>query len=222
MILPRKDFASMISFMLPVIPTEEKTGKNCLFVKIEEGKFIFTAGGEHCVKRVVLIAQTDMVELAECRNKKIELPESFMIPRGALKAFAEVLKDHKSICKKLGKDDQTHNFISIDHEEMESIGEFIHFKQPKFQFKELQPFFETNKEGAGESIIMSGEIENAMTGFSKTKIVEASYCSMGSGSKKTKLIHFMQEETGYEAVFICPSEVEKTKKKKGQGEQEEF
>jgi len=198
--------------MLPVIPTEEKTGRNCLFVKIDNGKYIFTAGGQHCVKKVVLFAQTTVDEAAGCRKKEKKLPNNFMIPRGSLKAFGEMLKDHKSICKKLGKDDLTHLYIEIDDEEMESIGEYVHFKQPKFQYKDLQHFFQQKTKTVTGSVIMSGEIESAMTGFSKTKQVESFYYTMDNADQSVNLIHFKQESTEYEAVFICPSkEVEKKK-----------
>ncbi len=212
MILPRKEFASMITFMLPVIPTEAKTGRNCLFVKIDEGKCIFTAGSEHVMKRVIMLGQTEMTELAGCRKKKRKTPDSFMIQRGAVKAFAETLKDHKAICKKLAKNDETHLFIEVDDEEMESIGEYVHFKQPGFQFKEYSSFFEQNQESVSESLIMSGDIENVMTGFSKSNPVEASYRTMNIDKKTAKLIHFKQESTEYEAVFICPSEEIKEQK----------
>jgi len=164
------------------------------------------------MKRVILLGQTEMTELAGCRKKKRKLPDSFMIPRGQLKAFAETLKDHKSICKKLAKDDETHLFIEIDAEEMESIGEYVHFKQPDFQFKEINHFFEQNQRAVAESLIMSGDIENIMTGFSKSNPVEASYRTINIDKESVSLIHFKQESTEYEAVFICPSEKIEEKK----------
>jgi len=222
MILDRQEFASMVAFMLPVIPKEEKTGRNCLFVKIEDGKYIFTGGGIHCVKRATIIAQETTVEAAEGRNKRKKLPESFMIPRGSLKGFAELLNDHKSICKKLAKNDEGYLYIEIDDEELESIGEYVHFKQPKFQYKDLQPFFEQKREGAHASILMSGEIEKAMAGFSKTNQVTADYCVMETSGNKANLIHFKQESTGYESVFICPPEDVAPEKEKGDNEQTEI
>lgn len=220
MILDRQEFASMAAFMLPVIPSEEKTGKNCLFVKIEDGKYIFTAGGEHCVKRVVLIAQSTTIEAAGGRNKNKKLPDTFMIPRGALKAFQQVLEDHKSICKKLGKNDESYLYIEIDDEEMESIGEYVHFKQPKFQYKDFQPFFEQEAKFTNESILMSGEIQNIMNGFSKSNQVTATYCQMENTEAKADLIHFRQKSTEYEAVFICPPE--DLENEDGNNEQKEF
>ena len=221
MILDRQEFASMVAFMLPVIPKEEKTGRNCLFVKVEDGNYIFTGGGNHCVKRVVLIAQETTVEAAGGRNKGKKMSETFMIPRGALKGFSEVLKDHKAICKKLAKNDEGYLYIEIDDEELESIGEYVHYKQPKFQYKDLQPFFEQKMRGVTESIIMSTEIESAMAGFSKTNQVKAIYCTMENANAKANLIHFKQESTEYEAVFICPSE-DVGKEKEGDNEQTEI
>jgi hypothetical protein len=143
-----------------------------------------------------------------------------MIPRGALKAFGEMLKDHKSTCKKLAKGDETHLYIEIDDEEMESIGEHVYFRQPKFKFKELHPFFEQEAENVTDSIVMSGEIENAMHGFAKSKQVDVTYRTMGSGTGSANLIHFKQEETNSEAVFICPAK--EIKKEEPNGKQEEF
>ena len=210
----------MFVFMLAVIPKEEKTGRNCLFVEINEGKYIFTAGSEHCMKRVILVGQTEITEIAGQKTKGRKLPDKFMITRAGVKAFAETLKDHKSICKKLQKGDETRLFVEIDDEELVSVGEYVHFKQPEFQFKDMNQFFEQNQESVTESLIKSGDIENIMTGFSKSGLVESSYRAMNIDKKKVNLIHYTQESTGYEAVFICPSEVVDDKKENG--EQKEF
>lgn len=219
MILLRSEVSAMFTFMLAVIPKEEKTGRNCLFVEINEGKFVFTAGSEHCMKRVILVGQPEITEIAGQKVKGKKLPEKFMIVRAGVKAFAETLKDHKSICKKLSKGDETRLFVEIDDEELVSIGDYYHYKQPEYQFKEMSQYFEQNQESVTESLLKSGDIENIMTGFSKSNIVESSYRSMTVDKKNVKLIHFTQESTGYEAVFICPSE---ETGKKEEGEQEEF
>lgn len=201
--LNRQEFGQMLTFMLAVIPTEDKTGKNCLFVKIENGVYYFTAGGEHCMKRVPLSSQTTI--------DKEGNPTSFMIPRGALKAFSEIMKDHKSKCKKLEKGHENRLFITISGDKLESINEHVYFKQPEAQYKNLQPFFEQKRAANGvvDFIINSSDIESIMTGFSKTKQVPATHCTMMVEGKEVNLLHFKQvreEDMDYEAVFICPSE----------------
>jgi hypothetical protein len=156
----------------------------------------------------------------DATEKKEELPETFMIPRGDLKAFNEILKDHKSICKKLQKGDETRLYVEIDHKKMSSVGSIVDYRQPEFQFKELKHYFEQSKETTTESFIMPGEISDLMTGFSKTEQVVSSYCTMLVGKEVVKLINYKQEETGLEAVFICPSE--ELEKKEGDNEQKEF
>jgi hypothetical protein len=198
----------MLAFMLPVIPTEEKTGRNCIFVKYEDGKYIFYAGGEHCIKRVILNALVTTTDAAGDGKKPKKIPETFMIPRGIAKGFSEVLKDHKSQCKKLSKEDSDRVYVDVNGDTMQSIKEYVHFEKPDFQFKDLQPFFEQKKTPGGvpESIIMPGGIEAIMTGFSKTKQVTAIYCTMPTDEGEVSLIHYKQKETEYEAVFVCPSE----------------
>ena len=66
---------------------------------------------------------------------------------------------------------------------------------------------------------MSGDFENIMTGFSKSSPVKASYRKMDINKKTVNLIHFKQESTEYEAVFICPSEIVEEKK---DAEKEQF
>lgn len=201
--LDRQEFGQMLTFMLAVIPTEDKTGKNCLFVKVENGVYHFTAGGEHCMKRVPLSSQTTTDKEGE--------PTLFMIPRGALKAFSEIMKDHKSKCKKLEKGHENRLFIMINRNKLESINEHVHFEQPEFQYKDLQPFFEQKQspKGVVDFFINSGEIEDIMTGFSKTKQVSTTHCTMNKDGNDVNLLHFKQKRSdgvGYEAVFICPSE----------------
>lgn len=200
--LNRQEFGQMLTFMLAVIPTEDKTGKNCLFVKVENGVYHFTAGGEHCMKRVSLSSQTTI-------DKK-GTPKIFMIPRGALKAFSEIMKDHKSKCKKLGKQHESRLFIMISGDKLESIDEHVYFKQPEMQYKNLQPFFEQKQSQTGvvDYLMKSGEIEGIMTGFSKTKLLSATHCMMEMNGKDINSIHYKQarDDIEYEAVFICPSE----------------
>ena len=113
--LDRQKFEQMLIFFLAVIPAEDKTGKNCLFVKIENGIYHFTAGGEHCIKRISLSSQTTI--------DKEGAPALYMIPRGALKAFLEIIKDHKSKCKKLEKGHENRLFILISGNKLESIND---------------------------------------------------------------------------------------------------
>ena len=212
--LNRQEFGQMLSFMLAVIPTEDKTGKNCLFVKIENGVYCFTAGGDQCMKRVFLSSQTTVDKEGE--------NTSFMIPLGALKAFSEIMKDHKSKCKKLEKGHENRLFIFIGDDKLESFKEYVYFEQPDIQYKNLNPFFETkqNSSGVCDFKLMSGETTAIMTGFSKTKEVESTHCTMLLDEKEVGLIHFKQvrdDDVEYEAVMLPPAE-----KPKEDGEQTQF
>jgi hypothetical protein len=209
--LNRQEFSQMLSFMLAVIPTEDKTGKNCLFVKIENGVYWFTAGGDQCMKRVPLPSQTTIDKEGEST--------SFMIPLGALKAFSEIMKDHKSKCKKLEKGHENRLFIFISEDKLESFKEYVYFEQPDIQYKNLNPFFEQKQVSIGvcDFVLMSGETTAIMTGFSKTKEIESTHCTMNLDEKEVHLIHFKQnrgDDIEYEAVMLPPAE-----KPKEDGEQ---
>jgi hypothetical protein len=193
----------MFAFMLATMPTEEKTGQNCLFVKIEGENFIFTASSPYVIKRKTIVSQPVISKESE---KKKEISETFMIPIGDVKGFSEALKSHKSICKKLQEEEEDKNFIEISDKYLSSFGSHYDFEQPKFQFKELQHFFEYETDSTASSLIKSKEIKNLLTGFSDGKQVEMTYYSTGSGEDEEKYIHFNQKATGLEAVFICPKE----------------
>jgi hypothetical protein len=209
--LNRQEFSQMLSFMLAVIPTEDKTGKNCLFVKIENGVYWFTAGSDNYMKRVPLSSQSTI--------EKEGMTTSFMIPRAALKAFSEIMKDHKSKCKKLTKENEARLFIFIGDDKLESIKEHVHFEQPDIQYKNLHPFFEQkqNPNGVCDFNLMPGEVTAIMTGFSTTKEVQSTHCTMNLDEKEVHLIHFKQnrgDDIEYEAVMLPPAE-----KPKEDGEQ---
>ncbi|MCK5601532.1 hypothetical protein KAR91_06685 [Candidatus Pacearchaeota archaeon] len=189
--------------MMGTIPTEEKTGMNCLFVRIDGDKFIFMASGPYVIKKDVIVGQLAKKDPSE---KREEIPETFMIPVGDVKAFLEVIKSHKSICKKLQEEDEDRNFVGINNKQLSSFGSHYDFEQPKFQFKELGHFFEHNQEATTNSFVKSGEIKSLMAGFSDSKEIETFYCAAGSGEDEEKFIHYKQKATGLEAVFICPSE----------------
>ena len=44
--LDRLEVLGMIGFIKHVIPDSDETGKNCLFIRVDEGKIVCTGGGE--------------------------------------------------------------------------------------------------------------------------------------------------------------------------------
>ena len=192
----------MIVFMLSIMPTEEKTAMNCLYVKVQGDNFIFTARGPHCMKMNIITGQ---ISEQDPKKKRKELPETFMIPIGDVKAFLEVVKSDKSKCKKLQEEDEDKNFVEITNKHLSSFGSDYSFEQPDFTYKDVQPFFEQNQGSETSSFLKPGAIKSLMSGFSE-KQIESFYCTMGSGEDAEKLIHYKQKSTGLEAVFICPTE----------------
>lgn len=120
-----------------------------------------------------------------------------MIPRSSLSAFVAMIDEHKSICKNLAKNDPDYLNIIVGHKELESIGDFVHYEQPKFSFRDLETQFADKRKQSDQTHILPSEMSAVMVGFQKKKPVDVSFCE--------NTIYFKQESTGYEAVMI-PSE----------------
>jgi len=199
MILDRLETLFAISFIEPAIPKGSDTGKNCLFVRVDNDKLIFTGGGHFVTKKVVMV-RPNTIEEAARPGKKDKPPETFMIPRADLFAFKEMMKEHKADCKKLAKNDSSYLFVEIDDKELISHDGKIVYEQPKFEFKDLESAFQIKKKAVSEIPVISADILSAVTGFKKSKQVEITF----TGHKNP--IHFQQGD--YEAVLIPPVEKE--------------
>ncbi len=208
MILDRLETLAAISFIEPAIPKDSDTGKNCLFVRVDEDKLIFTGGGSFVTKKVVMVRPNTIEESARPKKKKTA-SKTFMIPRADLFAFKEMMKEHKTDCKKLAKNDPSYLFVEMDDTELISHDGKIVYQQPKYEFKELEFCFQITKDSVSEIPVISGDILAAVTGFKKSKPVEITF----TGDRNP--IHFQQGD--YEAVLIPPVE-----KEEDSNEQEEF
>lgn len=205
MILDRQEFLSAIGFIKHVIPENDDSGKNCLFVRVENDKFILTGGGEFAAKKVVLVRPISTEEAAKEQKKKA-LPKSFMIPQGTLLSFETLMQKHKKKAKKLAKNDESYLYIDVDDKELESFGVVLAYPQPSFLFKELESLFEKKKGQVSEIPVLSGEVEGIMKGFSKSKQVKITFSGDGQP------IHFFQASTEYEAILIPPAPEEENDK----------
>jgi hypothetical protein len=195
MIIDRLEFYNAVKFIEHVIPDDEESGNNCLFVKIEFDKLILTGGGEYAAKRVPLVRPITVEEAAK-ESKDKSTSGTFMIPKGTLLAFESLLKSHKKKCKKLAKNDPSYLNIEISQKTLESNGVELTYDQPVFLFKDLNPLFEFKKDAVSETIISSPEMESVMKGFRKSKPVIVKMCG------EDNPIYFMQEASGYEAILI--------------------
>lgn len=202
MILDRLEVLQMISFIEAAIPTDEKTGKNCLFIQVDGDKLICIGGGEFVVKKDTLVSPNT----TEGAASKDQLPERFMIPLAELLGFKAIIKAHKVDCKKLGKDDENRLFVEIDDKKMVSHDGIIDFKQPKYQFKELGTMFDVVKSAVGEMPVMPADMKTLMKGFADSKKVEVSF----TGHKQP--VHF--EQGNLEAILVPP--VEKPENENGE------
>jgi len=197
MILDRLETLSAISFIEPAIPKGSETGKNCLFVRVDGDKLIFTGGGQFVTKKVVMVRPNTVEESART-GKKNKPPKTFMIPRADLFAFKEMMKEHKADCKKLAKNDSSYLFVEMDETELISYDGKIVYEQPKFEFKDLEFAFQIAKDSVSEIPVISADVISAMTGFGKSKPVEITFTGEGNP------IHFQQGD--YEAVVLPPVE----------------
>lgn len=210
MILDRLETLAAISFIEPAIPKDSDTGKNCLFVRVDEDKLIFTGGGSFVTKKVVMVRPNTVEESAR-PGKKTEPPKTFMIPRADLFAFKEMMKEHKADCKKLAKNDPSYLFVEMDDTELISHDGKIVYEQPKYEFKDLESAFQITREAVSEIPVISADILAAVTGFRKSKSIDITFTG------HMNPIHFQQDD--YEAVVIPP--VEKEDEEDG-NEQENF
>ena len=200
MILDRLETLAAISFIEPAIPKGLDTGKNCLFVRVDEDKLIFTGGGSFVTKKVVMVRPNTVEESAKPRKKKTA-SKTFMIPRADIFAFKEMMKEHKADCKKLAKNDPSYLFVEMDDTELISHDGKIVYQQPKYEFKDLDYIFDdVTMDSVSEIPVISGDILAAVTGFKKSKPVEITF----TGDRNP--IHFQQGD--YEAVLIPPVEKE--------------
>ena len=197
--LDRLEFLGMWEFLKHVIPNSEESGKNCLFIRIDEGKVVCTGGGEHASKKIILVHHSD---IGDQKKSKKELPETFMIPKSTLLGFETLLKEDKKICKKLSKADPSHLFISITDCKLESHVNILEYSQPNYQFKDLEPFFSSNKSSSidGDFFLPPVDVSNVMMGFKKSKQIKGMFVQDGEA------VYFIQPATGYEAVLTLPPE----------------
>ena len=199
MILDRLETLSAISFLEPAIPKKADSGRNCIFIRVDEDKLILTAGNEYVVKKAILIAQ-NTTEGAGGKAQGRKLPDRFMIPRPELLAFKKLMEEDKAECKKLAKNDPSHLFVEIDDKELISFKGKIDYEQPTFLFKELEPVFSITKSSVDEMPLMSGDARAALKGFLDSQPVEVSF----TGYKNP--VHF--EQGDFEALLIPPVEKE--------------
>lgn len=189
----RLEVYAAIDFIQAVIPKDTKTGKNCLFVRVEGDNIILTGGGEYASKKVRLVAQNTT-------TGKGKIPERFMIPKADLLAFREVMKEHKADNKRFQKDDPNKNLVEITGTELVSHDSVHKFQQPSFQFKDLEPLFEVKRAPVTEIPFKRKEVIAIFHGFKDSKNVKTTFCG------DTGPIHF--QEGDFEAILIPPVEKE--------------
>jgi hypothetical protein len=199
MILDRLEVFDMIKFIEPVIPSDTGSGKNCLFIRVEDGKLICTGGNEYTNKKVVLV-NTGAIEQSGKAKKKDGLPDTFMIPRPELLAFKAIMDEHKAYCKKMAKNDPSYLHVEITDSELISHDGCIPYSQPSHEFKDLESLFQIKMGNIKNLKVMSADLAAALKGFKKSKDIEITF----SGDQKP--VHFLQGD--YEAIMLPPVEKE--------------
>ena len=121
-----------------------------------------------------------------------------MIPKGTLESFETLMNKHKKKCKKLAKNDESHLYVDISNDELFSHGVILKYPQPEFQFKNLSTLFEKKQAPVTDVSLISGDVENIMKGFAKSKQVKITFSGDGEP------VHFFQPSTEYEAILIPP------------------
>jgi hypothetical protein len=197
MILDRLLVADMIKFIEPVIPADTNSGKNCLFIRVEDGKLICCGGNEFVIKRVILVSE-NAIEQSGKAQKKGALPQTFMIPRPELSAFKELMDEHKAFCKKMAKNDPSYLHVEITENELISHNSSIPYEQPSHEFKNMEMFFEIKQESIPTLTALPQDLTACLTGFKKSGEVEITF----SGPQKP--VHFIQGD--YEAMMLPPTE----------------
>jgi len=197
MILDRMEVFSMLKFIEPVISSKSESGKNCLFVRYDEGNLICCGGNEFSIKKVVLTG-TGAIEQSGRAQKKGTLPGTFMIPRPELLAFIAMMDEHKVYCKKMAKNDPSYLQVEITDSELISHDGCIPYHQPKYEFKNLEVFFQVKRETITDINIMQADFSACLTGFKKSEVIEITF----TGIQKPVLF----QQGDYEAVMMPPVE----------------
>lgn len=199
MIFDRLEADSMFKFTEAAIPSQTDSGKNCLFIRVEDGKFICVAGNEYVTKKVTLGSLNAIEQSGKSKNGRA-VPKTFMIPLPELKAFKAMMEEHKAYCKKMAKNDPSYMHIEITDNELISHDGYIPYSQPKHEFKELEGLFEIKKGPRSDMNVMQADLTSALSGFKKSKVVETNFSDDG------KCVHFQQDD--YESVMLLPVEKE--------------
>lgn len=209
--IDRLEMLSAISFIKPAIPKKVETGRNCLFVRVDEGTITLIGGNQFVVKQVVLIRP---ITTTEDSQKEVVYPKTFMIPRADIMAFKEMMEEHKAECKLLSKNDPSYLFVEIGEGKLTSLDADIVYQQPKFEFKDLGPVFEITKDLVSDIPMMPGDISSAVFGFKKSEKIDVTFTGYQSP------ILFEQED--YKAILLPPVEVEKKDEQEGSDGQQEI
>lgn len=212
MLVDRLEMLAAISFIKPAIPKKVETGRNCLFVRVDEGTITLIGGNHFVVKRVIL---TRPITTDEDSEKQDALPKTFMIPRADIMAFKEMMEEHKAECKMLSKNDPSYLFVEIDEGKLTSLDADIIYQQPKFEFKDLEPIFQIEKDLVSDIPVMPGDISSAVFGFKKSEKIDITFTGHQGA------ILFEQED--YQAILMPPIEAkEEEDDQEGSDGQEEF
>lgn len=195
--LDRLQILSAITFINPAIPKKVETGRNCIFVRVDEGSITFIGGNEFVVKQVVLIRPITTIETQT--NKGI-IPKTFMIPVADILAFKKMMEEHKTECKKLSKNDPSYLFVEIDEGKLTSLDADIIYQQPKFEYKDFQPVFEITKGPVSDIPVMSSDLSSTVFGFNKSEKIDITF----TGHQGPILF----EQGDYKAILIPPVEKE--------------
>lgn len=209
----RLELLKVISFIKSVIPKKDETGRNCLFVRVNKAIITFIGGNEFVIKKVVL---TRPITTTDEEVNQDELPKTFMIPRADIMAFEKMMEEHKTECKKLAKNDPSYLFVEINKGKLTSLDADIVYKQPIFEFKDLEPYFQITRGTVSDIPVMSGDISAAVFGFNKSDQIDITFTGHNSP------ILFEQED--YKALLIPPVEFkeEEEDNQKGDNEQKQI
>ncbi len=199
MIFERLEVDSMLKFIEPVIPSQTDSGKNCLFIRVEDGKFICTAGNEFVTKKVILVS-INAIEQSGKAKKKGGLPKTFMISRPELLAFKAMMDEHKAYCKKMAKNDPSYMHVEITDNELISHDGCVPYTQPVHEYKDLEGLFHIKKGPRSDMNVRSEDYSSALKGFNKSENIEIKF------SDDQKRIHFQQDD--YESLMLLPVEKE--------------
>lgn len=188
----RLEILRIIEFFKAVIPSKDESKRNCLFVRVDGDKVIFTGGGNFVIKKYDF-------EIANTTTKDKKNQSNFMIPRAALVSFEAMVKEHKAHCVKKAKTEESYLIVTIGDKKLVSLTEEVDFKQPIFDFdSKIETDFQITKGAVSEIPMIPADLTAAMTGFGRTQPVETTFTgAMGP-------IHFQQDR--YEAIMKPPIE----------------